>query len=616
MSSTRVIRYTQTFNNYSLVVGQQLTNETRLGFPTQYRKEWDTTNQGYNTVQLTSVYSESNDTSPESGQSILGFEPSETLLITFQGIPADRCKVNLYGRFNTTLSEINGNSASNHLYDCEQLVLTPTKDLDCLSISKTSLRLRYQEGEIDESTTFTSGGLPITFQWPEYRTYKKTGSAIILDTADVDELITTNIRSIANVSIAFNIYGSGDPDPITIKHTASFTGTLTRTWEATNHIIDGVDGDNAPNISSNFTFNATAKVNKLAESNLESISLITADSIKIIGSAISNLSNNFSTSFIGNIKSDTTKTLSTQCELLATTNNFVFGVASIDSAFTQSQTPTLITDITKTLSSTTTQTASAGLIYDIAGDYTWDSLTDTWNDWPFDTWDRPYNVVSAFDIDESLLFKLGATSSLIGVFGLDDTSPQANLSAIFSSSFTAQGIIDQGSSITSNFSTTALANTIYDAIADFDGVLSAELIANLIIGSLLATPSSQFTLASSPTFKPGGEVDMSAAFEILDKLGNMIYGPDVDLSAFYSQLTVGSIYQTADFYNTFKILQETRNILIGIENRQYIISEEKRLNTIKAESRNVLVPEETRRFKLKVAPITNRFTTPKVRSPQ
>lgn len=455
--------------------------------------------------------------------------------------------------------------------------------------------------------------------------FYQTGSDVQTTTANLNQITYDN--NWISVQINTDNINTNGLHAVTLRADGDLlantgpAGSLLYQWEGNLYAIDGTGGDNDPNLSSSFSLQAIGGLLRHGEANINASFTLTEDSVSVITGVEATLSSNFSTSFTGNVKSDTTKTLSTQCELLATTNNFVFGAASISSAFTQSQTPFFIIGDTLNFVSTATQTATGGIIYDLAGVYTWDSLTGGWDDWPYASWIRPYIVSSAFDISEQTSFIIDINKTLDGVFTVsEDTAlnqpAQATLSAIFSISPTAQGIIDQGSSITSNFSTTALANTIYDQLIDFDGVLSAELIANLIIGSLLATPSSQFTLASSPTFKPGGEVDMSAAFEILDKIGNMIYDADASLSALYSELVIGSITQSADFYNTFKILQETRNILIGIENRQYIISEEKRLNTIKAESRNVLVPEETRRFKLKVAPITNRFTTPKVRSPQ
>jgi hypothetical protein len=446
----------------------------------------------------------------------------------------------------------------------------------------------------------------------------------IENTSDYVEYTTEVIKRIYSLLIPYT-NGATDFSYTTIdsqnySNKSFFTGTYSREWEGNKFIIDGIDGDTVPINAVTTLFAAGNNFALLEPTELISVATITEDSKKIAyGDAGINATATLTID--AKIYKFAIATPTATTEMLSTTNNFAFATASISSEFTQSQTPTLITDIDETFSSTTAHTATGGLIFDVIGDYTWDSLTGSWDDWPFNSWDRPYEITNTFTFDNTPFFKIGITNNPSSAFTLLENTAlnepaEADLSALFSSSFTARGIIDQGSDITFNFTTTALANAVYDAIADFDGVLSAELIANLIIASLLATPSSQFSLASSPTFKPGGEVDMSAAFEILDKLGNMIYGPDVDLSAFYSELAVGSIYQTADFYNTFKILQETRNILIAIENRQHIISEEKRLNTIKAESRNLLVPQETRRFKLKVAPVTNRFTTPKIRSPR
>ena len=54
--------------------------------------------------------------------------------------------------------------------------------------------------------------------------------------------------------------------------------------------------------------------------------------------------------------------------------------------------------------------------------------------------------------------------------------------------------------------------------------------------------------------------------------------------------------------------------MVPVENRQTLVMEENRVNIVSAETRAHLVPQETRSLKLKVAPITNRFTIPRVRS--
>jgi hypothetical protein len=389
-------------------------------------------------------------------------------------------------------------------------------------------------------------------------------------------------------------------------------------YEGNNYIIDGVNGDTGPAINVISSFVATASIIHSGKSNPSTVSSINGGAT-LLRLASSNLSSNFTTSIIGNVKSDIEDTLSVTTEVLATTNNFVFGSATIDSTFTQSQIPTLITNVYTSLSFNFSQTTLGSLIYDaLGGDYTWDSLTGSWDEWPDNIW-VPAFARCRFAVDKTVSFKPGTVLTLNGVFTTAENSglnqpAQADLQAVFSISPTAQGIIDQGSAMTSTFNTTALANNIYDALAQFNGVLSAELLANIIYANIFATPASQFSLSLQPTFKPGGEVDMSAAFEILDKLANMIYDADAGLSAFNFVISAGRLQTQADPYNIAKVLNETRKILIAMENRKYIIPQEIRLNTIKAETRNILVPDETRKFRLKVAPMTNRFATPKVRS--
>jgi hypothetical protein len=71
-------------------------------------------------------------------------------------------------------------------------------------------------------------------------------------------------------------------------------------------------------------------------------------------------------------------------------------------------------------------------------------------------------------------------------------------------------------------------------------------------------------------------------------------------------------FQT-DPYNIHTILEETRTVMVPVEQRQTQVLQENRLNTIVAETRGYRVPQETRSLKLRIPPFKNRFTTPRIR---
>jgi len=421
-------------------------------------------------------------------------------------------------------------------------------------------------------------------------------------------------------------------------------GTVRRFWEGNYIQIDGLDGDTLPAFTTTSTMTVDASVDKNASAQLDTNFSITEDSFAKV-SADSAIDSTSTFSIIPSFIIDPTRTLINEFHLQTTTANFAFADASISSNTDISITPLLLLGADSAISANNTASFVGNLIYDIGGEYSWDNISQTsdyqwddrdswtdwtdntwgeelltWDDWYLNTWDRPFSVFNIFTTEETPTFKPGGIFANTASFDISENvafkePAEFSTTANFGTSFTARGIIDQGSSIQANFSTDYLANIVYDGIANFDGVLTAEIIANTIF-ELISTPPAQFSTTIVPTKKLIGDTNMAVAFEILEKLGNIIYDAQSEMDAFNAQIVAGSLFTQTDPYNIAKVLEETRQFLINIETRQHLINGENRLNTIKAESRNILVPEETRKYKLKVAPMTNRFSTPKVRSKQ
>ena len=159
---------------------------------------------------------------------------------------------------------------------------------------------------------------------------------------------------------------------------------------------------------------------------------------------------------------------------------------------------------------------------------------------------------------------------------------------------------------------TALGNYIVNNAQNIDGAFNATLLANYIV-QFLWSARSDFSLNVTPTFKPGG-VTNAQCIAIVNALANYKINNAQNIDSAFDPIFTARIFFTTDPYQIYKVLQETRQIFVDAESRGIQIAEEIRLNSIPAENRDWLVPQETRSMKLRIPPMTNRFTTPKVRT--
>lgn len=352
--------------------------------------------------------------------------------------------------------------------------------------------------------------------------------------------------------------------------------------------------------------------------------------------------------------------------MLVTTANFtLLDEETLTASTTFAITPSFKPGIQENFVSTATATTDAGLIYDITGDYIWDSFNlntyfevgysednfaleegeytwdflastawadwpvttwlgneQTWDNWPNDVWETPYTLPSTTSITAIPTFLLGDVVTYTGSFSLAEDSAfnipaESNATASTTLEATAQGLISVTVELSGAFSPSLEANITYDLQEDeisITGAFSPILTASAITDTF-ADIDVTASISITPTFKPGGQSAISAATE-LDLSPTFKPAGLAALTALASTLTVGRLVVQADPFNTVKISQENRVVLVPVENRQTLVMEENRVNIVGAESRAFRVPQETRRLKLRIPPYSNRLSTPRVRSEQ
>jgi hypothetical protein len=423
-----------------------------------------------------------------------------------------------------------------------------------------------------------------------------------------------------------------------------FYGTITRTWEGKNIIIDGVGGDSASfaPVTSAATF-----AGLIVHPGSAAVEVTSSLSAAITVFAAASIESSCALSATANTRHDSN---------LATQSNFAvdsfFGIitqgASNISATTElSSITALKLDSIKTLSTSSSQTTTGHLILDIGRDYTWETTTpelvladyrweertewdawateqwgeelQTWDQWEADTWDRGFTLNTTSLTTTSTSFRHGSVKTLGATFGLDNLpafrkAGAASLASTTNAEFTSRGLIGilffifdieasvstdpvlryNGSATLANaFTATLTANIGSSALAVITVVSTLEITPTFKPGMVPTTYVVTATQALSPTFKPAGFADLLALASTLS--------------------TIRMFFQ-ADPFNIIKVDPQTNRISIAIENRQVKIDGENRVNIVSAETRDYIIPQETRILKLMKAPFLDRFTTPRVRS--
>lgn len=457
---------------------------------------------------------------------------------------------------------------------------------------------------------------------------------------------------------------SGSPVGSSINlNPALFSSNVIRQYECNLYKIDGVDGDSPPTITNDFNLICNAGLIKSANVNLQTDCSLSENSVSVITGVEKTLENNFSLSVAGQVKYVISRTLTQETELLGTTFNFRF----MEPLTVQSRnTTTAVGSIKRNfatslfLSNESTVNFTGNMIYDIASDYTWDDFsiigyfvtgytlrgyaTDSaeyawtdlasdpwdawtysswqgletgWEQWPEDIWDSTKKLSFDFDFAEAGNIIRSGVSQLLSTTALSENAAKlktgaSTLTSDFLCDGSPSGLIGGFSTITQDSILSGLGNYIINNAQNIDGAFNASLLANYI-AKFLWSVSSDFSLAVSPTFKPGG-VTNAQCITVVDTLANAKYGPTKTLQGAFDPIFTARIFFNTDPYQIHKILQETRQIFVDAELRGIQIAEEIRLNSIPAEDRDYLVPQETRSMKLRIPPMTNRFSTPKVRT--
>tara|TARA_R100000995_G_scaffold79584_1_gene50730 strand:- start:1714 stop:3861 length:2148 start_codon:yes stop_codon:yes gene_type:complete len=430
--------------------------------------------------------------------------------------------------------------------------------------------------------------------------------------------------------------------------------------------MDGSDSDHTiPTMTTTSTMAVVANQEFFLDNlTLATTSSVSEDSVNTKICPQTDLATTSSLSVTPSFKLGFTKTLdATSLFLVSTANLTLLDNETLTASTSLSATPSFKIGTLETLTASTSTATAAGIKFDITGDYIWDSFNlntyfevgyaadnfaleegeytwdflattawddwpvstwlgneQTWDNWPDDVWETPYVLNTNSSITLSPTFKLGDVVTYTGAFTLaEDVAlnqpAQASVSATTTFEATAQGLLEASAALTGAFTPTlsvglkfALDDTPIAITGAFNTILTASAITDTFADIDVSS-----SISITPTFKPAGFGDFSVttttALIPLFKPGGL-----AALTAFASTLQVGRLFFQADPFNTIKVDAETRTIVLPVENRQTLVMAENRVNIVSAETRAHLVPQETRSLKLNIPPMTNAFSTPRVRS--
>lgn len=496
----------------------------------------------------------------------------------------------------------------------------------------------------------------------------QTGSAVTTTAANVNEINGLELSYRAGSATTTNTNGLFQQG-IQIQNprlqgNTGLAGSLFFSWEADNHVIDGLQGDTPPSITASATVLAVGGVIRTGTTVTTVSTQVFEDSVSVITGVEKILSNVATLSATAQVRYDISKTLRQETELLGTTFNFRFMdpvvvLADHASTFQGNINRGLLASLS--LSADVNATILGNMIYDISDEYTWNDFnilgyaisgyavagyaqdsTDyswleldaaewdswpnsvwggieaSWETWPEDVWNSTRTLLALFTAQQAAKLTAGGVGQLLSSTSLSENAAfriegvPGEIRSDFLCDPSPSGLIGIGSTITSEAIITALANYIINNSQNINGAFNATLLANYIV-QFLWQAQSDFSLTVSPTFRPSG-VTNAQCITMVDALASAIYGPTKNLQSAFDPVLVARLFVGTDPYLIHKILQETRQIFVDAESRGIKVPQEIRLNSIPAELKSFLVPQETRKMKLNIPPMTNRFTTPKVRS--
>ena len=444
-----------------------------------------------------------------------------------------------------------------------------------------------------------------------------------------------------------------------------YRGSYTLGWEGNLHTIDDLDGDSVvfTTPTSTMVVAAFTRVDMDPEELTDNFTVTEATAVRKFGSA--GLSSQATVSASAKSTKFITETITAITNLDATTENFVrMDPKNLTATSSVSVTPTYKPTALSDMSHTATVSTFAGMIYDITTDYSWNTFNlntyfvtgfvddefvsqqgeynwnfiqseswdswptitwigneSNWDNWPDDVWEKTYKVNTIGSMLITPSFKIGDIVEYNGVFTVTEdvalNEPgEADLVANITIDATASGVISiSAEEITAAFTPSLTANITYDLQDNevtITGAFTPVLTANAITDTFADIDVSA-SMSITPSFKPAGFSTITAATDT-DLSPTFKPAGLAALTASAGTLTVARMFFQTDPYNIFKVQTENRVVMVPTENRQTLVMEENRVNIVGAETRAHLVPQETRNIKLRVPPITNRFTIPRVRS--
>lgn len=631
MSNTTVIRYSQVESFTPTVVSRSTVN---IGV------DWN--------LSVTPATTQFSNNFREADELIINF--GGNILTSFGGISSTKCRAVIEGAFTVHITALGPVAQASPRLLITRLPAPANTNFYDIFYSNTNNAL----GPIGRTQSFTLPAYDTSGNNNTIAPLVVSGSGLILDTPNVDQ-----VTGVFGTALRLSMLATNPENTIGLTGVSSystFSGTITRTWEANNIFIDGVDGDSIPNMGTTSTMSCSALLVKDAAFLFLSSSTTLAESSanKTFGTAA--WSSEFSTETIPLLITAPPIFLESSFEVIASTNNLVFfDDLIVSSEFNTSSVATMKFGAIEDFLITANTATIAGMIYDllflytwnsfnlntffISGyviegyssqdEYTWDDLGNdswldytfdtwegeeqSWDGWPFDVWSRTFDLPMISTAEEQGNIVRDSVANFLGQFFVADNSAFqitgfADLASQFEIVAQPKGILTGEASISSESSVEEIGNVILGGSADISSALSFSIDVSLIT-DITETENSVFLFDVTPIVKRTISVEFTSQFAV-ETTGARIFYVTVQIASAMSFATEARMVTQADPYFTIKVPQEIRTHVLAADSRVLLVCQENRVNTPVHESRVLLVDQETRIHYLMIPPLTNIKSTP------
>ena len=562
------------------------------------------------------------------------------ILTSFGGISSTRCRAVIEGIFTVSVTCTQGGTNASPQFLIDRLPSNLFGSFD----------IEYRNRDI----VIGPAGTVHTYSLPSYSNLVVSGSGLLLDTPNVDNV--TDAFGTGLVIAVSSLGTQGTIFPTSASTTSTFSGTITRSWEANNIFIDGVDGDSIPAMQMVSTMSCSAVLTKDASFLFLTTASTFAESSANLTFGDASCSSAFAISVTPLLITAPPVFLESSFEFIASTNNQVFvDDLTVSCEFNTSSVATMKLGAIEDFSVTTNASTNAGLIYDllflytwnsfnlntffISGyviegysdqdEYTWDDLANdswllytfdiwegkeqSWDGWPFDVWGRTFDLPMVSTTVEQGNIVRDSVANFLGQFFVADNSAFqitgfADLASQFEIVAQPKGILTGEASISSQSSVEEIGNVILGGSASVSSALSFSIDVKLIT-DIVETENSVFSFVVDPTIKRTTSADVSSQFTV-DATGARIYRATVAVTSALAFAVEVTFVTQADPYFSIKVPQEIRIHVVPTDSRVLLILQENRVNTPVQESRVLLVEQETRLHYLLIPPLTNIKSTP------